>query len=845
VKPEGSDDPLGLVQLGRVMDVPSRWVLLAVGAWVFWRMRSLGWSIPWAWVVGGYALVATIVTAFWLSRTDRRYIPDKGMGRLSAFVVYAAYAVDAFFAATLIWCDGGLSSPLYLLFTLLALKAVAFAGVARTARPTPMPEFQNLQDFGSLALPGMVWVPFAFGPLYTVALRLAAGNFAFLADRVFLDRYLLLWAWLAGLVVVAHKLAQRTAQAAALESALVQQQLALAQKTEVLQRTATDLGDRVQELRSLQEVAKALASTLRAEETLQVIVERLRGVTGSSHCAVALLEAENTPAARQIQNLKSAIRNENVPGKEWEDGYLDGTLAGEGGGVQPFYLPLAAEPPTLEALRENRSVRARPAGTGRTPLGQLLGDKTYVVTPLISRGQPIGTLYLAENGSAAAGAKIEQLVASFAYFAATAIENARLYGDAWEKRRELEAVLAGIGDGVVVADPDLRLVLVNPVARNILGLVESRAGGEEESSAGAAYPASGEGFASAPGNIANGGLRGDDASAAFMELLAETLQSQREVIRELDLRNVPAGGGEGEPTAAGIEDHTGSKTGAEGVAGNGKRTYGALASPVLNTDGEVSGVVAVLRDITAQKELERMKSNFLSVVSHELRTPLHSIKGFVEIILMGKTGPVTELQEDFLKTVRTQTTVLQRMIDDLLEFSRMEAGRVKLHLAEVSLPAVAHAVVMKLAPLAEEAGLQLYLALPDDLPEINGDRVRLEQVLTNLVENAIKFTPSGGQIHVSGERAGDRVRLTITDTGIGIPPAEQGKIFDRFYQVDGSERRAYRGTGLGLSICKHIVERHNGRVWVESDGVPGHGSRFHVELPVELKLPEEPTIDFV
>jgi signal transduction histidine kinase len=330
-----------------------------------------------------------------------------------------------------------------------------------------------------------------------------------------------------------------------------------------------------------------------------------------------------------------------------------------------------------------------------------------------------------------------------------------------------------------------------------------------------------------------------------MELLAETLQSQREVIRELDLRNVPAGGGEGEPTAAGIEDHTGSKTGAEGVAGNGKRTYGALASPVLNTDGEVSGVVAVLRDITAQKELERMKSNFLSVVSHELRTPLHSIKGFVEIILMGKTGPVTELQEDFLKTVRTQTTVLQRMIDDLLEFSRMEAGRVKLHLAEVSLPAVAHAVVMKLAPLAEEAGLQLYLALPDDLPEINGDRVRLEQVLTNLVENAIKFTPSGGQIHVSGERAGDRVRLTITDTGIGIPPAEQGKIFDRFYQVDGSERRAYRGTGLGLSICKHIVERHNGRVWVESDGVPGHGSRFHVELPVELKLPEAPTIDFV
>jgi signal transduction histidine kinase len=246
-----------------------------------------------------------------------------------------------------------------------------------------------------------------------------------------------------------------------------------------------------------------------------------------------------------------------------------------------------------------------------------------------------------------------------------------------------------------------------------------------------------------------------------------------------------------------------------------------------------------------------MKSNFLSVVSHELRTPLHSIKGFVEIILMGKTGPVTELQEDFLKTVRTQTTVLQRMIDDLLEFSRMEAGWVKLHLSEVSLLAVAQAVTTKLAPLAEEACLQLFVGLPDDLPEIVGDRVRLEQVLTNLVENAIKFTPAGGQIHIRAEYCGGDpfnercVRLTVADTGIGIPPAEQEKIFDRFYQVDSSERRAYRGTGLGLSICKHIVERHNGRIWVESDGVPGHGSRFHVELPVELRLLEAPTIDFV
>jgi signal transduction histidine kinase len=194
--------------------------------------------------------------------------------------------------------------------------------------------------------------------------------------------------------------------------------------------------------------------------------------------------------------------------------------------------------------------------------------------------------------------------------------------------------------------------------------------------------------------------------------------------------------------------------------------------------------------------------------------------------------------------VRGQTTVLQRMIDDLLEFSRMEAGRAKLQLSEVSLPAMAHGVITKLVPLAEEGRLQLLLDMPDDLPEVDGDRVRLEQVLTNLVENAIKFTPPGGHIRVSGRVLGDRVQLIIADTGIGIPPEEQEKVFNRFYQVDGSERRAYRGTGLGLSICKHIVERHCGRIWVESDGVSGHGSRFHVELPIQLRPIEAPTIDF-
>ena len=769
-----------LARMARWIDLPSRWALVAVGLWEYWHTRSYGWASTWSWIMTGYLLVAIVSTGVWATRPARLR-----QSRWASWLVYLSFGADTLFVCALIWRDGGLGSPLFVLLGLLALKAAALAP----------------------ALPGMIWVPFGFGPLYVLALRSASGTLAFLLDPSFLGRYLLIWIWLLGIVLLAWELERRTARADALEDALRQQQAALAQKTEVLQRTATDLGDRVLELRSLQEVAKSLATTLRLEETLQLVVERLRGVTGSSHCAVALVDAEDS-AAPWGSGYLVGTRAADIFGTSWQP-ESSGTERVEAGGnaagdaiqepslsqwynANAFRVPLTAEPETVQALVSDRVIHAGGCASVDTPLCRLLGGGAYIVAPLISRGRPIGALYLAERDRGALDTKTEQLVNSFAYFAATAIENARLYQDAWEKRRELEAVLAGIGDGVLVVDPELHLLLMNPVARDILELEEAPPAGVP--------------------------LKPYLSSPSFADLLGETLRSQQEQIRELDL---------GGPTREGTV-----------------RTYGALASPVMNANGQVRGVVAVLRDITVQKELERMKSNFLSVVSHELRTPLHSIKGFVEIILMGKTGPVTDLQEDFLRTVRGQTTVLQHMIDDLLEFSRMEAGRVKLSLAEVALPALARTVATKLAPLAEEASLELFLDIPDDLPEIDGDHIRLEQVLTNLVENAIKFTPAGGRVWITAARLDDRVRLTVADTGIGIAPEEQEKIFDRFYQVDGSERRAYRGTGLGLSICRHIVERHCGRIWVESDGIAGHGSRFLVELPIQLCLGEAPTIDF-
>lgn len=233
-----------------------------------------------------------------------------------------------------------------------------------------------------------------------------------------------------------------------------------------------------------------------------------------------------------------------------------------------------------------------------------------------------------------------------------------------------------------------------------------------------------------------------------------------------------------------------------------------------------------------------MKSNFLSVVSHELKTPLHSIKGFVDIILMGKTGPVTELQRDFLATVQEQTGHLQRLIEDLLEFSRLESGQIRLRPVQLSPADLTDAVVAKLAPLATNKQLDLRLEMPTDFPEVEADAMRLEQVLTNLVENAIKFTPAGGDVRVVGWDRTDDVEIAVIDSGIGIPPEERDKVFERFYQVDSSVRRRYKGTGLGLTICKHIITQHGGRIWVVGrgevdDGESGSatGSEFHFTLP--------------
>jgi signal transduction histidine kinase len=230
------------------------------------------------------------------------------------------------------------------------------------------------------------------------------------------------------------------------------------------------------------------------------------------------------------------------------------------------------------------------------------------------------------------------------------------------------------------------------------------------------------------------------------------------------------------------------------------------------------------------KELDRLKSDFVSNVSHELRTPLTAIKGAVDLILREVPGALNEKQSHYLVRVRSNTQHLAGLINDLLDLSKIEEGKIDLQVARMSLGGLVHEVVETLKPIAAEKPIELEITASGPSTLVWADRDKITQVLTNLIGNAIKFTPPHGRVTVSSaNNDADWVRVSISDTGPGISANERERIFDKFYQVAENGGPKPKGTGLGLAISKTLVELHNGKIWVESE--PSRGSTFYFTLP--------------
>ena len=262
---------------------------------------------------------------------------------------------------------------------------------------------------------------------------------------------------------------------------------------------------------------------------------------------------------------------------------------------------------------------------------------------------------------------------------------------------------------------------------------------------------------------------------------------------------------------------------------------------IREPDGRPANILAIARDITERKEAEkkareletlkevdRLRSGLLANVSHELRTPLTSIKGFATTLLRSDVKWGEEDQRDFLQSIDQETDRLIRLINDLLDMSRIEAGGLKLEKDNYQIDEVLTSASSRLASLTEHH--QLQVIVPSELPPVFVDKIRIGQVLTNLVENAAKFSGEGTQITIEAQLAGDNINISVTDRGEGIPAELRDKVFDRFYQAESIVSGRKSGTGLGLSICTGIIESHGGRIWVESK--LGEGSKFSFSLPV-------------
>jgi signal transduction histidine kinase len=246
--------------------------------------------------------------------------------------------------------------------------------------------------------------------------------------------------------------------------------------------------------------------------------------------------------------------------------------------------------------------------------------------------------------------------------------------------------------------------------------------------------------------------------------------------------------------------------------------------------GYEEGTVYAFRDLTEERALESMRQDLVATVSHELRTPLAAIYGAALTLRRGDVDLEAELRDKLLEVVVEEATRLSEIVNDLLLASQLDSGKVRVNIEQCDPLEIAQ-LEIETARVHAPAAVEIVLDAPQSLPPVAADAGQLRQVISNLIDNAIKYSPDGGRVTVSLEERNHHVQFAITDAGLGIPAAEQQRIFEKFYRLDPDMTRGIGGTGLGLYICRELVRRVNGRIWVESER--GKGSTFFVEVPQE------------
>lgn len=417
------------------------------------------------------------------------------------------------------------------------------------------------------------------------------------------------------------------------------------------------------------------------------------------------------------------------------------------------------------------------------------GVKQSVALPLIFANEPLGMMIVLRTYSSAATTNDMQILQSFADQAAIAVHNAQLYESINHERTRLEAILDQSADGVMILDSNLNILRFNRALERMTGW-ESK-----------------------------------DAVGLHQD---EVLQWQN-----LENGDLQAAIDDGWPfTLAAAEDEQDSPLYVEGDL---KRPDGLSVSigityaPMFSSDGKVTNIIANVRDITNFREAQEMQNTFISIISHELKTPVAIIKGYAATLSRPDAQWDENIIHNTLNVIEDEADRLTELIQNLLTASKLQAQRGELQIDEgdVWLDSIVRRSVERCSTQTSKHEFSVYF--PPDFPMIHGDETKLRQVVDNLLNNAIKYSPNGGVIEVGGEYNEHLVKIYVSDPGVGLTKEDQGRIFERFYRVDGKLSRKTQGTGLGLYLSKAIIEAHGGVIRVESQ--PGHGSTFYFTLP--------------
>jgi len=353
------------------------------------------------------------------------------------------------------------------------------------------------------------------------------------------------------------------------------------------------------------------------------------------------------------------------------------------------------------------------------------------------------------------------------------------------EQRRSEAIIRSLSDGLMVVDNDFKIIALNPMAVHMLNIGPEQVEGRH-----------------------------------FFEVI-ENQTLYHHLKATLETGQTPA-----------LDEPTATLT----VERNGQTQYYHFAiTPVKTEQDQLLGAVLLLQNVTKLKTLERLKSEFVVTASHELRTPLTSIAMSIGLLVENAQAKLSAHEQELLCAAQEEVQRLRALVNDLLDLSKIESGRMEMELEPVGIALLIERAVSTLATQAEEKGLELSQQLPDELLAVKADPNKIAWVLTNLIANAIRYTERGGRIEISAKLARDFVYVSVADEGAGIPLAHQSKIFDKFVQVKSD--KAVGGSGLGLAICKEIVKAHGGTIWVNS--TPGQGSTFTFTLPA-ARLDEAP-----